>query len=204
MCCPKFVAAKFLEGIEDERVAAIKKVTYRSYMTANLLLKRKPKALFYDLFMTGDGKTHYQDLAKWQDDINATDFVLANFADHSANHTSLTFYRAFPLDGMRASLNMPEAYETYRKKFEAQIAKQILPLLELSQNDVADLRLTLWGHALPVPKPGMYSDGTIETLRKPFKDRVVFVEQDNWVYPSTQTGATDTILLKDAILKALG
>ncbi len=203
MCCPKFVAAKFLEGIESERVNAIKKIKYRSYMTANLLLKKKPKALFYDLFMTGNGKSKYGNLEKWQDEVNATDFVLANFADRSAGVTALTFYRAFPVDGMRAKLNTPEAYSEYRKKFETQIAKSVLPLLELSQADVADLRLTLWGHALPVATPGFYSDGTIEQLRKPFKGRVVFVEQDNWLYPSTQTGATDTILLQEEIRKAL-
>jgi protoporphyrinogen oxidase len=203
MCCPKFVAAKFTEELESERLAAIQKIKYRSYMTANLLLKKKPKALFYDLFMTGDGKPKYGNLEKWQDNVNATDFVLANFADRSASGTSLTFYRAFPVDGMRGQLNAPEAYGEYRKKFEEQIAKSVLPLLELSQADVADLRLTLWGHALPVATPGLYGDGTIEQLRKPFKGRVIFVEQDNWLYPSTQTGATDTILLQGDIQRAL-
>lgn len=204
LCCPKFVAAKMVDGLEPERLHTIKNIRYRSYMTANLLLNKRASGQFYDLFMMREGKTDYKNLKAWQDRINATDFVLANYASENHKVSILTFYRAFPYDGARAELYAPGSYALYRRKFEKQIADEILPLVKLSSSDIVDLRLTLWGHALPLSAKGMYRDGTVEQLRKPFRDRVFFIEQDNWVYPSLQTGATEVALLRNQIEKVLG
>lgn len=203
MSCPKFVAAKVIDGLEPERLAAISRLKYRSYMTAHLLLKKRPKQTFYDLFMTGNGRPDYAHFEKWQERTNATDFVLGNFADPRVDVSIFTFYRAFPYDGARAQLYKPDAYSEFKKRFEDQIARQILPMFNLRQTDIADLRLTLWGHALPVAAQGIYSDNTIDQLRAPFRGRIFFIEQDNWAYPSTQTGGTDSILLRDEIRKVL-
>jgi len=104
---------------------------------------------------------------------------------------------------MRPELNTPTAYDTYRKKFEVQIERDILPMLNLKQKDCVDLRMSLFGHALPLSEKGLYQGDVVEKLRAPFKDRVFFVEQDNWAYPSLQTGATDAATMKDAIEKML-
>jgi len=203
MSCPKFVVAKILDGIEPERLEAIRKLKYRSYMTANLLINKKMDRGPYDVFMIKDGKTNLKDVAGSQAAMNATDFVMANFAAVDAKVNVLTFYRAFPVDNVRTELNQPTAYAEYRKHFEAQIEKDILPLTNLKSSDIVDLRLSLWGHALPLAAQGIYRGDTIERLRKPFKDRVFFVEQDNWAYPSLQTGATDSVLLNQQIVRAL-
>ena len=76
-------------------------------------------------------------------------------------------------------------------------------MMNLKQSEIIDLRLTLWGHALPVSAKGIYRGNIVDRLRKPFRDRVFFVEQDNWAYPSLQTGATDVVLMKKDILKIL-
>lgn len=201
--CPKFIAAKVLEEIEPERQKAISRLKYRSYMTANLLVNKRVKGNYYDLFMVGKDNLDFSNIKKAQEERNATDFVLANFASPSNKHSVLTFYRAFPCDGMRAELIMPESYDKYKKAFEKQIAEEILPLVDAKQEDIIDLRLTRWGHALPLSEKGIYSDGTIDKLRKPFKNKVFFVEQDSWAYPSTQTGATEVALIKKDIENAL-
>lgn len=203
MACPKFIAAKIIPGLEENRLRAISKLRYRSYMTANLLVKKKMERRAYDVFMIGKGKTNMSDIRSAQDKMNATDFIMANFSDLDTDINVLTFYRAFPYEGARAELNNPNAFTIYKKKFEDQIARDILPLMKIEAKDIVDLRLALWGHALPVSAKGIYRDDTIPTLRKPFRDRVFFVEQDNWAYPSTQTGATDVALMKHNIDKIL-
>lgn len=203
MCCPKFVAKKIMPGLEENRLAAINKLRYRSYMTANLLIRKKMDRRAYDVFMIGKGKTNMKDIRGAQDKINGTDFVMANFAEVDATSNVLTFYRAFPFDGARAELHAPEAFSRYKKKFEDQITRDIIPLMGFEQKDIVDLRLALWGHALPLAATGIYRGNTIPTLRKPFRSRVFFVEQDNWAYPSTQTGATDVALMRNDILKFL-
>ncbi len=203
LSCPKFVANKILEEIEPERVTSIEKLRYRSYMTANLLLKGKSARHFYDLFMIGKGKINLNDVKESQQKQNATDFVMANFASPHPDATVLTFYRAFPADGMRKELIMPDSYNHYYREFEQQIDREILPMMNFKKSQIVDLRLTRWGHALPLAEKGIYSGNTIANLRKPFRDRVFFIEQDNWAYPSLQTGATDCVLMKKEITKAL-
>ena len=197
MSCPKFIAQKLIPDLETERVTEIKKLKYRSYMTANLCMKKKPADKFYDLFMPTN---------KSEEKNNATDVILANFAKPSFRgpESVLTFYRGFAHDGARAELYQPNAYETYRKRFEDQIHNDVLPLLKLKPSDAVDLRLTLWGHALPLGQQGIYQGNTIEWLRKPFRERVLFIEQDNWANPSLQTGATESALMRDQIKKVIG
>ncbi|OQW46818.1 MAG: hypothetical protein A4S09_02615 [Proteobacteria bacterium SG_bin7] len=203
ICCPKFVAKKIIPGLEEDRLAAINKLRYRSYMTANLLIKKKMERRSYDIFLTGKGKTNMGNVQAAQEKINATDFVMANFAQIDASANVLTFYRAFPFDGARSELYRPDSFSHYKKKFEEQIARDIIPLMGFEQKDIVDLRLALWGHALPLAEKGIYRSNTIPTLRKPFRNRLFFIEQDNWAYPSTQTGATDVALMRNDILKFL-
>jgi len=204
MACPQFIAAKMLDGIEAERLSAIKKLSYRSYMTAHVLFKKAPQQNFYDIFMIGGKNNRVDDIRVSQDRTNATDFIIANFAEKNNDAGVLTFYRAFPFDGARPQLNQPGVFADYKNRFEKQIAKQVLPLLKLSPSDVVDIRMTLWGHAVPVPAKGLFSDGTIDQLRKPFRESVFFIEQDSWAFPSIQTGATESVLLRDQINKILG
>jgi len=208
LACPKFVVAKLLDGIEPERVAAIRKLRYRAYVVANLLVNQRAAGKFYDLFLVGDGKVDVGNIRATQDRQNATDYVLANFAAperlKDAKFSVLTFYRAFPYDGARAELFPPDAFARWKARFEKQIREEILPLAQVPESSIVDLRLTRWGHALPLAAQGIYSDGTVDALRKPFQGKVFFVEQDNWAYPATQTGATDVALMRAEIARALG
>ncbi len=203
MACPKFVAAKIIPGLEDNRLQTIAKLRYRSYMTANVLVRKKMERRPYDVFLTGKGKTNMRDIKAAQDKINGTDFVMANFAELDANANVLTFYRAFPYDGARTELHNPDAFTIYKKKFEEQVTRDIMPLLNFESKDIVDIRLALWGHALPLAEKGIYRGNAVATLRKPFRERIFFIEQDNWIYPSTQTGATDAALMKKDIIRYL-
>ena len=203
LCCPKFVVAKILEEAEPSRLRAIQKLRYRSYMTANVWIDRPVDMIGYDLYLTGLARTDYSDIERSQREFNATDFVMANFASPSKSHTVLTLYRALPYDGGRRDMFEKDSYSRYRQAFEDQIAKQILPLLNLGPQHVRDLRLTRWGHALPMAHVGVYRGGVVDELRRPFKNRVFFVEQDNWACPALVTGALEASHFAPQVAKVL-
>ncbi|MFN8389177.1 MAG: FAD-dependent oxidoreductase [Bdellovibrionota bacterium] len=206
MACPKFVAKKVLSDIEPARVAAIDKIRYRSYLVANVLLKQVPERSFYDLYMLGTDRINFSDVTGSAQKQKITDVILATYAKPNADHTVLTLYRGMPYEGARADLYAPGSYGRYREGFEKQIYESILPVLKLDKQNVVDLRIARWGHPLPVAGVGLIADGTLEAVRKPFRDRVFFVEQDNWALPAFETAVTEALsgaeLVKAFLAKA--
>jgi protoporphyrinogen oxidase len=194
MACPKFVVNRVLSQIEPFRAAAIKRLSYRAYITANVCIAgSKGAAPFYDLYMLGDGLKQGHDIRQAATATKVTDVIFATFARGSKDWTVLTLYRAFPYEGARGELLSPGSYSQYRQEFEKQIRESILPLLKINPKHVVDLRLARWGHPLPVHAPNLIADGVVETIRAPFKERVFFVEQDNWALPAFETVATEAL-----------
>lgn len=185
MACPKFVVKHVVRNLEPERIKAISKLQYRSYLVGNVLVHKKTTENFYDLFLLGDGKPYPQP--------GITDVILANFAHADPERTVLTLYRGIPSPNGRQELFSEGAFEKFRSQFETQIRSQILPALGVAPTDVSDLRMTRWGHPMPLAQPGFISSGVIDQLRKPFQERVFFVEQDNWMLPAFETGASEAI-----------
>jgi protoporphyrinogen oxidase len=193
MACPKFVVNKVLHEIEPERSKAISRLKYRSYLVANVLIDQKIDKDFYDLYLLGDADSDFVNSREEANKQKVTDVVLANFASSVKDKTVLSLYRALPYDGSRIELYMPDAYQRIRKEFEEQITNSILPLLKLSPKNIVDLRIARWGHPLPVASVGLIAEGIPEILRKPFKDRVYFVEQDNWALPAFETACSEAL-----------
>ena len=177
MACPKFVVKKILPQIEPVRVEAIDRIRYRGYLVANVMLKKSVRPLFYDMFFLGNP--------------GVVDTVLADFARPEAKQSVLTLYRALPFDGARGELYRPDSYARYRAEFEKTIVKEVLPMVGAGESDIVDIRLTRWGHPIPVADKGRVADGTVKALRAPFRDRVFFVEQDNWLLPALETAAAE-------------
>ncbi|MCB0352028.1 MAG: FAD-dependent oxidoreductase [Bdellovibrionales bacterium] len=193
MSCPKFVAKKIINDLEPERSEVISRLTYRSYLVANVCLGGGTQDPFYDLYLLGDGKLHGNSAQEASNYRRATDVIMANYAQSDDHSTVLTLYRGMPYDGARAELYLETSYEKYRKEFEDQIHESILPALKISPERVEDLRIARWGHPLVVPKPGMIGSSDVERIRAPFKERVFFVEQDNWMLPAFETSVTEAL-----------
>lgn len=204
MACPKFIVAKVLDGIEPERIQAINRLRYRSYLVANLCLEGGEQAPFYDLYLLGDGAVDSSDLRGASSSGGVTDVIYATYARAVPGSTVLTLYRGLPYDGARAELLADDSYERFRAQFEEQIYREILPLLRIPKEAVVDLRLTRWGHPLPIAAPGLISEGVVDRLRAPFKDRVFFAEQDNWALPAFETAVAEAISAADQVSQLLG
>jgi protoporphyrinogen oxidase len=203
MACPKFVVGKILSGIEPARLAAIQKLRYNAYLVGNLLLDQPITKEFYDLFMIGNGDVDLAKVRDSADQAGITDVILATYAKKHENKSVLTFYRGLPFTGARSELMAPTAYEKYKKEFEKQIKEQILPSLNIPESAIAELRMTRWGHPMPVADKGLYSDGTLATIQKPFQKRVFFIEQDNWMQPAIETCAEEALRWTKEVRKVL-
>ncbi len=190
MSCPKFIAAVLIDDLESDRLRAIKSINYRGYLLANVLVNQPLKDSFYDLFFfdKNNPDNNVKESALKQ---RATDLVYGNYAKPDNSRTILTVFRGFPYEGARAGIYDPGAYEKYRGEFEDQIHSNILPMLNIPKSNVVDVRMARWGHPLPVPMAGNIASGKVELLRKPFKKRVFFVEQDNWTLPCFETAFSE-------------
>jgi protoporphyrinogen oxidase len=191
MACPKFIAAKIVDGIEEDRVAAIQRLEYRAYVVANALVEGSLDYQFYDLFLLGDATTTGMQPINESRARGITDVVFANFASTQRNQTVLTLYQALPYKQGRAELLNDSSYEAIRARFEKQIASEILPLLGIASDRVFDLRIARWGHPLPVAAKGLIADGVVDRIHAPFRERVFFIEQDNWALPAIETSLAE-------------
>jgi hypothetical protein len=187
MSCPKFIAGRVIEGLEPERLKIYKTLRYRSYMLGNLLVDQSVDDSFYDLFFFKEGVLDTKKVRESANHQRITDLVYGNYAKPDQPQTVLTLFRGFPYDEARSEVLVPEAYEKYRAEFEKQIQEEVLPQLKIDPKKVVDLRISRWGHPLPLAEKGTVSSGKVQWLRKPFGNRVFFAEQDNWMLPAFET-----------------
>ena len=207
VACPKFVAKKIVEGCTPKQYEAMHRLKYRAYLTANVVVKGAPSFEFYDLFLLeqGEGKGNLNPQSSLAD-LGATDAILANWAlgaEKSSQFSVLTLYRALPFDGGRVQILADESYEATRKAFEKQIYDELLPLFGLPKDCVTDLRITRWGHALPVAATGLIAAGIPELLKTPVGGRIFFAQQDNWALPAFEVAVAEARDAADGVLDVL-
>jgi len=215
LACPKFVVAKLMDELEPERLAAIHSLKYRAYLVANALVDQDVRELFYDAFFMksnpGNLGKSIQERAHHQ---KVTDAVLGSYAQRNPDSHSywteskkgssvLTLSRSMPYDGGRAEIYQKSAYEQYRKEFEDQLVHEILPQLGIREKSLKGLRLTRWGHPLPLSAVGNIASGKVDWLRKPFEGKVFFAEQDNWTLPCFETAFHEALTWTTEVRKLL-
>lgn len=203
MACPKFVVKNILDGIEPARLAAIQKLRYHSYLVANVLLKGKVEKNFYDLYMLGNGKIDLSNVRTAAQNQQVTDVIWASYVKPTADNTVLTLYRGMPYEGARTDLYSTGSYGRYREAFEKQVHESILPLLNLKKENIVDVRIARWGHPLPVAATGLIANGVTAAVQKPFRERVFFVEQDNWALPAFETALTEAMTWAPKVADAI-
>ena len=89
----------------------------------------------------------------------------------------------------------------FRTDLEMQMGMEVL---DVPVEMVDQVRVTRWGHAIPIAEPGRIVDGTTEDLRRPFEGRVYFVNQDNWLLPAVENSLLDARTFTDQIAAQLG
>jgi hypothetical protein len=114
----------------------------------------------------------------------------------------LTLYKGLPMDGTRQFLFNPD----YHSKFKRQIMNDLPPILAplgLKQEDIMGMRLTRWGHALPVASVGIHTSGILEEMNRPIDGRIFFANQDNFVDPCFESSMLAAQEAADQVRKIL-
>jgi hypothetical protein len=77
-------------------------------------------------------------------------------------------------------------------------------MLKVSDTKVKQIRMTRWGHAMPIHAQGIIKSGICEEVRRPTMDeRLYFVQQDNWALPAVENCLLDAKHYTDIISDSL-
>lgn len=180
-----------LATIDPEKFEALHQTPTVPYVVVNALLTRKVHEQFYDIFSIHDAQFPMYDEA-FEADRRITDVLDGTFAVATPhpNADVLTLYWPLPWHTARFTIIQPESFGEYALLAAPQI-RRLLRLVGITDNDVAQIRMTRWGHAMPYAQPGTYAGNLCETLRRPIANRVWFANQDNWLLPAVETCLTE-------------
>jgi hypothetical protein len=202
MACPKFVAKRLLPQMSAAQTAAIQRVSYRAYMVANILFKKSFSAPSFELYCL-KGQVPAAPTVMNPPKMAFTDICFGSWAqDNNVDYGVLTLYKGLPMDGTRQFLFNPD----YHSKFKRQIMNDLPPILAplgLKQEDIMGMRLTRWGHALPVASVGIHTSGILEEMNRPIDGRIFFANQDNFVDPCFESSMLAAQEAADQVRKIL-
>lgn len=187
MACPKHVCRHVLPQLSEDpaRIDDLHRLRTNAYVVANVLLSAPIGLDFYDLFMLREGG--FPQGAGVEEFARAIDALRGDFARRGPRSTGvLTFYWPLPYGTGRFSIIAPDAFDRFARRLAPEL-DLALSLLNLDRSAVRQVRLTRWGHAMPVAEPGLIAEGVCERIRAPWRERVFFVNQDNWALPAVET-----------------
>lgn len=170
---PLFLAPTIIPALSDAQRKAISTLDYRSYVVANVLLRRPADRIFaHPAFQNGYELTRIHGI-----DVNKaaageisgrkvySDAILADFASgRHSTHAVLTVYRPYPYPAGRASL-LTIPYEEMASEIRREVLAGFGPH-GLRAEDIEGIRLTRWGHPMIVARPGQLADGTMREARQ--------------------------------------
>ena len=202
VAAPKFVARKIVTDLDKDRETAWAKLKYRSYVVANVLLRKKTKDSAFDMYCLKGHIPPAPSVAHPPDRV-WTDVGYAGWSNHGQGEVRiLTIYKPYPFDGARPGLLDEGAFAKIKAEVEAELTT-FLSHMGLQDNAVEGLRLTRWGHALPLAMPGLLTDKDSEFLHAPM-GQIVFANQDNYASPAFEASFSSAELASDYVKSKLG
>jgi hypothetical protein len=187
-----------IESLDDEKALLLPSVQTVPYLVANVLLNAALPTDIYDLFLLHD-RRFPMDANAFEKDPRIVDVVDGGFAvTPPPRRDLLTLYWPLPWHSARFTIVQESDWQAYAELGAAQI-RRALATVGLGPGDIAQVRLTRWGHAMPYAQPTQIGGGTAEILRRPLAERIWFVNQDNWMLPAVETCLEEAITFTDAI-----
>lgn len=174
-----------LATLDPDKANAIPLVQTAAYLVANVLLRRPADVDLYDTFLLHDAGFPMDPTAA-ERERRIVDVVDGTFTRPSNARDVLTLYWPLPFASARFTIVQDTDWQTYAELGAPQI-RRALGDLGISTQDVAEIRLTRWGHAMPIAAPGAIANGTAELVRRPIAEKLWFVNQDNWLLPAVET-----------------
>jgi phytoene dehydrogenase-like protein len=202
VACSKHIAKYVIHDLQDidpDKHNAMWSVATNPYVVANVLLNAPIGASFYDTFLLGDGDFP-MDEAQVAAHSRVVDMLNGRYARRGQpSRNVLTLYWPLPWAWARFSLvDADTAWQDYADRLAPQVAS-MLSILNVPRGSVQQVRMTRWGHSMPIAYPGFIADGIAEHARRPFEGRVYFVNQDNWALPAFETCVLEAKTWSDEI-----
>ncbi|MCB9848911.1 MAG: FAD-dependent oxidoreductase [Phycisphaeraceae bacterium] len=204
--CPKHIAKHVLHdlgNIDPEKLGAMDALNYNAYLVANVLLRRPVPAEFYDIFLLGPEGDFPMSGGEMAVRRPVVDVLDGSFNATQGAFGVLTLYWPLPWGSSRFTLvNGGDSHTDYAKRLAAQLPA-MLKLINLTVEDIVQVRLTQWGHAMPRSAPGFIAGGSAALVQRPIDDRIFFVHQDNWALPAVENGLLDAEIYLPQLLGTL-
>jgi protoporphyrinogen oxidase len=182
----KLVAKYLIDDLPDDQRRAMENIRYRGYIVANVILNKTISSPSLDLYCL-EGTVPDSPRAMTPPDRAFTDTCFGTWAQsENVKQSVLTIYKALPMDGAQQFLFNPTAFSK-NKKVILDGLSPLLNALGAKSSDVAGIRMTRWGHSMPLAETGFISGGAPEILSRPYQGRVHFANQDNWANPAFET-----------------
>jgi hypothetical protein len=190
MASPKFVAKRIVSSMSAEQAQACDRIDYRAYVVANVFVDtRRIKTLraefspCFDLYAL-EGETPPAPSALRPPHRAFTDVCFGSWAQGDRGDLGiLTVYKPLPYQGARQFLFNPMSHNKYLSSIQSGI-QPLLQQLGVQAQEILGVRLTRWGHALPLAERGAIASGHLEKASAPIGGRIFFANQDNWANPS--------------------
>lgn len=174
-----------LENWDPARRASMHYIHSYAYLVANVLLDAPIERDFYDAFLIGD-KSFPVDSGSVEKQRPVIDMLRGDYARQQPSSRSvLTLYWPLPWPSARFTLLLGKPWESYSQRLVPQI-REMLALLDVPESAVRQVRLTRWGHPMPIARPNFIADGHADRIRRPLGDNIHFVNQDNWALPAVE------------------
>jgi protoporphyrinogen oxidase len=196
MAAPKYVARAIVKGGGHDLEMLWKTVNYRAYLVVNVLLGQKAPSAGYDLFLL---QGEVPEPPRFGGKKRAwADVVFGSWASHDQDSRSvLTIYKPLPYEGAKSTIVDEGTHERFRLEAEKELPG-LLKDLGIEGNKVEGVRITRWGHALPVAEVGALANGMIDKLSAPI-GRIYFANQDNYLNPAFESAFSSAEAAAEAV-----
>lgn len=184
---PKFLARTMFDEVPEALARSFGQISYRSYLVANVSLNAANfTPPHYDIFRM-EGTAAEAPSAMKPSPRPYTDAVMADWAKGgSVSNPVITIYRPLPADGARQFLFADTAFEKHKSYVKDGLAP-LLKSLGLNENSIEGIRMSRWGHAVPLARRGFIADGHASTIESAYGNRLQFIGQDTWVNAAFET-----------------
>lgn len=194
---PKVMGAKLIDECPTPLQTAFRSIQYRPYIVGNLVLDRQLKVNSdYDLYSL-HGQMPENPNTLLTSDRGFSDVVVSTWGQQG--NTVLSLFKPLAFQGAHQYLFSPSVHEKMRASLKSGLL-QHQSSLGLKDHELDQLRLTRWGHAMPVAFTQMISSGRLKPLQTSWNERMDFIGQDVWVNPSFEAAHATALQAATAIL----
>jgi len=192
-----------LVNLDNNKYEAMVQVHINAYLVINVLLNARIQQDFYDAFLVENAQFPV-DTGGLESTLQVVDMLNGSYAvPGNPPRSILSLFWPLPFPTGRFTLMTEDPWHDYAVRLAPQI-RHMLTMLNMPESAVKQIRMSRWGHALPVARIGQIFSGVTDHLIRPFGDQVHFANQDNYMLPAVENSILEAKRVADVISADLG